>query len=211
MAFETALKQAQSGDPLAIANVGKSYRDGLGVAQNLAEAFHWFTLGWSQHNIDAGNGLAFMHFNGQFVEQSYEKARDIYIQTAELGSLGALGNLGWMHQKGHGVPVDANLAQSYMHKAATRGHCPSQLRLGLLMRTNAELRPLCDKSAFDWIKIAAEAQNAAAAFMTGVMLENGELTQQDRTGAKMWFERAAALGSKPAQNKLKKLDQPDLA
>ena len=54
------------------------------------------------------------------------------LQAANQGDADAQFNLGWMHDKGEGVPQNHALAASWYRKAADQGHADAKQRLETL-------------------------------------------------------------------------------
>ena len=83
------------------------------------------------------------------------------LQAANQGDADAQFNLGWMHDKGEGVPQNHALAASLYRKAADQGDAKAQFILGL-MHAKGEGVPQNYEDAYFWLSLAS-AQNASHA------------------------------------------------
>ena len=60
------------------------------------------------------------------------KAAELYQKAAAQGYAGAQNNLGWLYEKGKGVPKDLNKARELYQKAADQGYAAAQNNLARL-------------------------------------------------------------------------------
>lgn len=65
--------------------------------------------------------LAVHYENGEGVPQSFDRARELYCEAADLNVPGAFFGLGWIFLNGRGVARDEAIAASWFKKAADRG------------------------------------------------------------------------------------------
>ncbi len=65
--------------------------------------------------------IGVMYDYGRGVEQSYNKAVELYQKGADLGDAGAFCNLGYMYENGQGVNVDKQKALQLFKKACDVG------------------------------------------------------------------------------------------
>ena len=75
---------AEQGDAEAQNNLGKCYRDGIGVSQDYAEAAKWFQRSAEQGNADAQNNLGARYHTGTGVPLSHSEAVKWYRLLAVL-------------------------------------------------------------------------------------------------------------------------------
>ena len=85
---------AEQGDAEAQNNLGKCYREGIGVSQDYAEAAKWFQRSAEQGNADAQNNLGACYHTGTGVPLSHSEAVKWYRLSAEQGYDVAQYNLG---------------------------------------------------------------------------------------------------------------------
>ena len=115
-------------------------------------------------------------------------------ERAAKGNANAQVNLGYMYDKGEGVPRDDAAAVAWYRKAAAQGNAIAQYNLGL-MYANGRGVPQDYASAAFWYRKAAEQGNAIAQNNLGVMYANGRGVPQDYASAAFWYRKAAAQGT----------------
>jgi uncharacterized protein len=145
---------------------------------------------------------------GQFAEADAAYARGDYATAyrllkplAEQGNARAQYNLGFMHEKGQGVPKDDTEAVKWFRKAAEQGNAYAQVNLGF-MYSKGQGVPKDDTEAVKWFRKAAEQGIPKAQFNLGIMYEKGQGVPQDYAEAVKWHRRAAAQGYAKAQYNL---------
>ncbi len=112
---------ALKGEAWAQTNLGDSYADGKGVAQNDAEAVKWYRLAAAQGNVRAQFKVGLMYKNGQGVLQDYVEAVKWYRLAAAQGYEIAQFNLALMYKNGQGVLQDNIKAHAFYNWAASKG------------------------------------------------------------------------------------------
>ena len=125
----------------------------------------------------------------------------IWRPLAEKGDADAAFNMGQAYRLGKGVPLDLSQAQSWLERAARKGHIDAQTTLGLLLFQNGNR-----VAAMRWLNAAAEAGEARALLMVGTALYNGDGVPEDHVKAYAYVSRAAAQGLAPAQATLADMD-----
>jgi TPR repeat protein len=126
----------------------------------------------------------------------------IWRPLAEKGDADAAFNLGQAYRLGKGVPLDLAQAQSWLERAARKGHSDAQATLGLLLFQNGNR-----VSGMRWLKLAAEAGEPRALLIVGTALYNGDGVPADPVTAYAYVSRAAAQGLAPAQATLADMDE----
>ncbi len=149
IALAELLPLAQSGDVLALYNIGMTYEDGFG---DLAEAAKWYRLAAKQGDAAAQTNLGHMYDNGQGVPRDDVQAVRWYLKAAEQGNVTAQFNLGVMYRNGEGVPQDLAQALKWYAMAAKQGDPFAQSTLGVMHR-NGEGVPQNDVKAYMWYAI----------------------------------------------------------
>jgi hypothetical protein len=118
-----------------------------------------------------------MYYKCKGVPKDYTEALKWYRKAADQEQVQAQYDLGFMYDKGHGVP----------HAKLTRKRNGYQLSL-----------------AYFWNGQAADQGDAKAQYSLGRMYRDGECIPQDYVLAHMWFNLAAAQG-KPEARRLRDL------
>lgn len=85
---------AQAGNAGAQNTLGFMYDQGMGVAEDDAEAVRWYRKAAEQGHADAQFNLAVMYENGEGVPQDIAEAIRLYRMAAEQGHVKALARLG---------------------------------------------------------------------------------------------------------------------
>jgi Sel1 repeat len=111
---------AEHGDVGSMRNLGVSYMDGLGVAQNDAIARQWLEKAADKGDASAMRDLGALYENGRALLQDYAEAREWYQKAADKGDAGGMVNLGVLYDNGRGVPQDYAKAREWYQKAADK-------------------------------------------------------------------------------------------
>ena len=85
----------------------------------------------------------------------YATALREFKPLAEQGDADAQNSMGWMYQKGLGVPQDFKTALKWYTLAAEQGNAYAQYNLGH-MYTNGKGVPQDNKTAVKWFRLAAK-------------------------------------------------------
>jgi hypothetical protein len=132
----------------------------------------------------------------------YESAVKIWRPLAEAGDADAAFNLGQAYRLGRGVPISLAAAQTWLERAARKGHLDAQTTLGLLLFNGGNR-----VSGLRWLRTAAEEGEPRALLIYGTALFNGDGVVRDPVRAYAYVSRAAAQGLAPAQTTLAEMDK----
>jgi cell division septation protein DedD len=132
----------------------------------------------------------------------YESAVKIWRPLAEAGDADAAFNLGQAYRLGRGVPISLAAAQTWLERAARKGHLDAQTTLGLLLFNGGNRI-----SGLRWLRTAAELGEPRALLVYGTALFNGDGVVRDPVSAYAFVSRAAAQGLAPAQTTLAEMDK----
>ncbi len=132
----------------------------------------------------------------------YSAAVAIWRPLAEADDADAAFNLGQAYRLGRGVPTNLAIAQSWLERAARKGHVDAQTTLGLLLFDTGNR-----VGGLRWLKLAAEAGEPRALLLYGTALFNGDSVVRDPVRAYAYVSRAAAQGLAPAKTTLAEMDQ----
>lgn len=132
----------------------------------------------------------------------YDSAVKIWRPLAEAGDADAAFNLGQAYRLGRGVPISLAAAQTWLERAARKGHLDAQTTLGLLLFNGGNRI-----SGLRWLKTAAEQGEPRALLIYGTALFNGDGVVRDPVLAYAYVSRAAAQGLAPAQTTLAEMDK----
>jgi TPR repeat protein len=106
--------------------------------------------------------------------------------------------LGFMYDKGQGVPQDYAEAVKWYRLAADQGLAAAQLNLGFAYGTGRGV-PQDYAEAVKWYRLAAEQGLADAQFNLGIMYKLGKGVPQDYAEAVKWYRLGAEQGNARAQ------------
>lgn len=144
--------------------------------------------------------LAQAYRKGDLLEPDLETAVYWYdkAQTGKLPQ--AWYELGELYETGEGVTQDKAKALELYTQAADAGYVPAEYQLGKEAYMQAAASDKPDFSvAFGWLKRAADAGNADAQYMLGILYMQGRGTEQSVPQAISSFRRAAEQGHADAQ------------
>ncbi len=120
------LVRARAGDAQEQFLLGVMYEHGKGVAQDYAQAAHWYGKAAMQDHMLAQVNLGSLHDKGLGLPQSYSQAYGWYHKAAGLGSGEAMYFIGSLYYNGDGVPTDINVAFDWLKKSNERGYPPAR-------------------------------------------------------------------------------------
>lgn len=133
-------ESADRDDPEFIHQNCYSYLHGEGIEKNLEEAFSWCERGAALEIPSSITLLAEMYRHGLFVDKDDDRARELYLQAANLGHVHAqymVGHLALVLAKSQ---EDVELTCRWLTRAANRGYERAQLELRDLERLYSESR-----------------------------------------------------------------------
>jgi len=147
-----------------------------------------------QGNAEAQVELGLMHYNGEGMPQSYDKALELFKKAAEQGNDIAQVVLGTIYTNGRGVPKNEDDGVKWYRKAAEQGNAQARKSLDSRQKTPqfyAENRK------------AAERGDAEAQYNLGRLYEDGFWgVPKNETKAVEWYRKAANQGHAGAQSGL---------
>ena len=123
----------------------------------------------------------------------YATALREWTPLAKQGNALAQTGLGWMYQKGQGVPQDYKTAVKWTRLAAEHGVAGAQHNLGVMYDKGNGV-PQDYKTAVKWYRLAAEQGDADAQVNLGVKYGVGNGVIRDNVYAHMWGNIAASNG-----------------
>ncbi len=136
-------------------------------------------------------GLA-AYKRGDFVTAAGE-----FLPLAREGDVRAQSNLGYLYEKGKGVPQDHVEAVSWYRKAADNGDAKAQFNLAIMyFNGDGVLRNY--RQAATWFRKAADQGHTKAQYSLGSMASTGRGILTDVVGAYKWFTLASRSGDKSA-------------
>lgn len=183
---------------------------GQGVPKNMDEAFRLMKEASGEGHPEATGAIGLFHQNGWAGLMPNDKeAVAWYKKGHELGGLRASYNYGVMLVNGLGVDADLDKGLPLIERAAEARIPEAQLVYGSYFYYGKFGKPKDFSAAFNLFKSAAEAGNAHAANMLGIMLEHGKGVSVNHEEAIKWYRDAATQNIIKAQANLAILLGPD--
>ncbi|MEE2667413.1 MAG: tetratricopeptide repeat protein [Pseudomonadota bacterium] len=147
-----------------------------------------------QAQADEGNPeakffLGALYYSGSGVDQSFEKAFELFEEASKAGWVSATYNLGVIYSKGRGTDVDTTKALSYYKKAALGGLDRAQYVYASWLRDGKEIEtnPL---ESMEWFKRAAVQNYGPALIEVARGYENGLSGRRDYREAVKLYRQA---------------------
>ena len=194
-------RMAKAGDQVAQFNLGASYTEGRGIAQNYPAAADWYRKAADQGFANAQNNLGYMYESGLGVAQNDPSAAYWYRKAADQGMAEAQNNLGALYTNSRGVAQDYATAVNYFRKAADQGHAGAYRNLGA-MYSNGHGVSQDYALAINLFRKAADQGDAEAEYYLGVLYANGRGVPRDDAVAVNFYRKAAEKGHAKARSNL---------
>ena len=163
---------ANLGDPAAQTLLGEIYSRGLGVAQDLKEAAHWYKASAESGNPEGQFRYAMMLLDGKDVSPDAKKAKEMMKAAAEKGL--PLAEYNYAQMLIEASPTGGFTdAMPYFAKAADAGVADAQYALAQLYEYGKGVE-VDDVQARHWLKAASINGLAIAQIEYGIWLINGK-------------------------------------
>ncbi|GJJ09318.1 Chitin synthase regulator 2 [Clathrus columnatus] len=209
-------KAAAGQHPGAMYRLGIAELNGeLGLSKSPREGVKWLKRSAEHATAEfphALHELALIHERGieNVVFVDFEYAVELLAQAAELGNAPSAYRLGECYEYGKlGCPQDPALSIHYYNIAAQQNHRDACFALTAWYLVGSPgVLPQSDTEAYLWAKKAAEAGLVKAMYAVGYFTEVGIGVQANLQDATYWYKRAAELGDKRAQQRLKSQNGP---
>ena len=183
-------------------------------------------------NPKAETFLAYLYFDGKYIEQDYQKSYDLICDAESKGYVMASAYKAMFYVQGIIVNQDLDEAErliepaldippamymkgmiylsrdqeeeavKWFKKAADNGDDNGLIYLGIAHLQGTGGVPLDPVKAFECFNKSAALGNAEAENMLGVCYQNGQGTEQDEEQALYWYQEAAKHNDPNAQNNL---------
>jgi hypothetical protein len=112
----------------ALFTKGKSYHDGVGVAQNYDVARALYERAAAAGSTDAQLNLGYLYFVGEGVTRNFVTARKWYERAAKAGDVSAVKNLEFMNAQGLGIAKKRDVKPRKVTKTLPK---PRGVKLGM--------------------------------------------------------------------------------
>ena len=217
-AFDLLTKEADAGNALAMADLGRMYVDGLGREPDPALAQQWYANALAAF-LEAEKAvpdrfteyrIGKLYAAGLGTEQDYGEAALWLEKSADAGYKYAQYTLAGLYRDGKGVEQDYAAARELYAKASTFPYAAYELgklyRDGLGGEADSGRAAQYFRQAFLGFQIMADkSPDDRLQYRIGWMLLHGVGTEQDEAAALPWLEKAAEGGNPFAKYQLGKL------
>ncbi|ESQ90016.1 hypothetical protein ABAC460_09625 [Asticcacaulis sp. AC460] len=201
--FTSSLFEAKGGNVDAMVRVGDAYRNGAGVAKDIALASEWYNRA-AGLNSNTARMRQIDVLRLENTPAAAQKAHAMALDAAKDGtSVGALNELGVDFKIGRGVTADLAKAESYFRRAAAMGSASAKYELADLLLKREPAKPAEEAEAIALLTDAAQAGNPGAAWVLYGLYDKGQrgLTA-DPVRAFAYLTQAAKGGRTAARTEL---------
>ena len=217
-AFDLLTGEADAGNALAMADLGRMYAGGLGREPDPELAREWYAkvlVTFLQAEKEAPDRcvqyrIGKLYAGGLGTEQDYEEATWWLEKSANAGYKYAQHTLAGLYRDGKGVEQDYAAARELYAKAVTFPYAAYELgklyRDGLGGEADEDRAARYFRQAFLGFQFLADRSlDDKLQYRIGWMLLHGVGTERDEAAALPWLEKAAAAGNQTAKYQLGKL------
>lgn len=197
---------AEAGVARAQYDLGDSYDNGEGVAQDSAQAAVWYRKAADQGFAPAQAALGSSYDAGTGVPKDVTQAATWFRKAADQGNARGEFGLGQEYEFGDGVEKDLGQALQWFEKAAAQGDIDAMTDTGILY-INADGVSNNAPRGIALLQKAANLGDAKAQDALGQMYYRGIGVQQDLTQAVAWFGKSAQQGYEHARSALKDIQR----
>jgi len=187
----------QEDNPLAAFTVGLFYQLGWGRPVDQAEACRWFAQTAESTIPAALLAHADCLRSGARGKPDAEQAAVYYQRAADQGLPYALCNLAEMYMTGEGLEPDPKRAIELCSSVAEQGYTPAMTRTGRFY-LEGDMSVQDTGMALQWFVNGANSGDPEAMNYLGQMMRDNQVADTSLEDARLWFEKAAALGYVPA-------------
>nr|WP_325258280.1 MobP3 family relaxase [uncultured Oscillibacter sp.] len=217
-AFDLLTQEADAGNALAMADLGRMYAEGLGGERDPELAQEWFAKALAAF-LEAERSvpdrateyrIGKLYAAGLGTEQDYGEAARWLEKSADAGYKYAQYTLAGLYRDGKGVEQDYAAARELYAKAVTFPYAAYELgklyRDGLGCEADEERAARYFRQAFTGFQImAGRSPDDKLQYRIGWMILYGVGTEQDEAAALPWLEKAVERGNALAKYQLGKL------
>ena len=154
-ALRNYMAAAEKGHAPAMTRIGEYYLNGIGVAEDAAEAFRWFEKAAEQNEPKALYYLGLAYIDGKGVERNLETGFDYVHRSAMAGLPEGQVMLATCYMDGIGTAEDPELGFAWYRRAAEQGNADGAFFTASCYMIGAGVGPDMEK-ACEWFDVAAE-------------------------------------------------------
>ena len=214
------LLEAESGNALALHDLGYMHQHGLGVEESMEEAQVWYGKAYrafcAAEQEKSSPYLQYrigkLHRDGYGTVQDYEQAALWFERAADEGNQYAQYSLGGLYQRGLGVEQSDEIVFRLFSLSAGRGNAYAAYALagmheqGFATEVDADAAQQCYRIAFGKFEsMESKGADDKLQYCLGKMLLDGRGVEEDVPRAAAYLEKAAENKNAHAQYRLGKL------
>lgn len=211
-AFELFTEEAQTGNALAMHDLGRMYADGLGRVRDETLAQEWYrkalnaflTVETARPNRYVEYRIGKMYAAGLGTEQDLPAAVEWLSKAAETRQVSAQYALGKLLLRGGDIPKDVLTAVRWLTAAADHGSSFAQYTLATVYLAGEDMPKDAPKALY-LLRQSASQGNAFAQYRLGKLLLQGEEMPKDAAEAVRLLSLSAEQGNPYSQYALGKL------
>lgn len=193
--------KAESGDVVAMRELGRCYEEGKGVTKLKDEAKFWYGKAAAAGDAESYFRMAMMAMPQPGKgKPGAEVVRNLRA-AVKLNYAPAYDALGCLYMAGTGLPKDEAQAVECFKKAADADFVDSQFRLGMCYMQGTGVAK-DNAKAVEWFTKASAKDHVEATALKGSILLAGEGVEKDEQGGLACLQKAADLGSVMARRNL---------
>jgi TPR repeat protein len=219
-AYYLFMEEAETGNALAMHDLGRMHMDGLGIEMDAALAQEWYAKALDTFmKVEAEKSKPYpqyrigkMHAAGLGTPQDYEAAAEWFEMAVAKNHKYAQYSLAGLYYQGRGVEQDFETAFDLYWKSARQVNPYASYELAKMLRDGIGTEKDLDEAeghfqeAFaGFVKLEAASRDDKLQYRLGHMLYHGVGTEKDAAAAIVYFEKAARLGNVHAQYMLGKI------
>ena len=182
-------KAAHQGHITSQINLGKIYQEGRGVPQDYHLAIQWYTLAAEQGDALAQHELATMYESGRGTDQNIQKARELYLESAQRYAPSAY-KVAEFYEQGKTGEINLHKAIEWYKNAANRGNSAAQYRLGIIYQHGLGIETNIN-IAIQWYFNASKQDHPKAIYELGKIYELGVIDLDGKQSVAVDYYKAA--------------------
>lgn len=217
------LQEAESGNALAMYDLGRMCADGLGGEIDTAASQEWYAKALAAFHAEEQTArerqrpylqyrIGKMYAAGLGTEQHYKLAAEWFLKAADANHKYAQYSLAGLYQRGQGVEQDCARAFLLYQKSAKQGNpyasyeAAKMCREGAGTEKDSQASERYLRAAFaGFLALEKESHDDKLQYRLGQMLRTGTGTDRDDAAAADYWKHSAKLGNVNAQYALGRL------
>jgi len=219
-AYRLFMEEAQTGNALAMHDLGRMHMDGLGMEMDAALAQEWYAKALDAFlKVEAEKPKPYlqyrigkMHAVGLGTSKDYEEAAGWFAMAVARNHKYAQYILAGLYYQGHGVEQSYETAFNLYRKSARQKNPYASYELAKMLRdgvgTEKDLKKADEhfhRAFTGFSELEADSRDDKLQYRLGHMLYTGTGTEKDVAAAIEYFTKAAKLGNVHAQYMLGKI------